>query len=337
MKLLTFKFNLTILLVFGLALGFGSEALGQSLVNIQIRFANPQFEKSSQTYSLDVEMRSNVADEQLFGINVRFFYDAAMLSFSHLDNFQQGYGILGDTPKAFVGNSNSGSQMFKFYEAAGYVNTAVQLMESKSSVAMGPNKWAKYFTAHFKVHEMELGNEKFAPSVIWDVKSTPKGGGYLKGSDGVVLTLVEKDQATLEESVPASVEGIPFNWVQTSKTSMPFGHPVRGTVLPLLNNKVSSGNPVFDINKPQLLQNQPNPFFEHTKIEFYVPRSAEVKISILDVTGRIIRILEGDYPAGYNAVQVDKDDLNNGADVFFYLLESEDYVSPMKKMLLITK
>jgi len=46
---------------------------------IKVRFNNPTYNCASQTYCVDVEFQSNTADQQLFGMNVRFYYDDSKL------------------------------------------------------------------------------------------------------------------------------------------------------------------------------------------------------------------------------------------------------------------
>src|SRR6187431_1283262 len=79
---------------------------GQAMPQIQARFSNPVFDMETREYFLDVELNSVLAQENLFGMNLRFFYDATYMEFKGVDQFHQGYGLLGDAPKPFVGNGN---------------------------------------------------------------------------------------------------------------------------------------------------------------------------------------------------------------------------------------
>lgn len=339
MDLRVLKIRTTILLVFSLVLGFSSYSWGEVASNVQVRFANPQFDKQTQTYSLDVEMRSNSEGDQLFGMNVRFFYDASMMEFTSIGDFAEGYRVLGAAPKAHKGNSLSGSQLFRLYESVAYINTAIQLMEEDTPAKMSVNKWTYYFKVYFKVAELELENKKFAPSVIWDVRSTHKGGGYFKGSDGALVTLIEKDPTTRQTSSPANLEGLPFNWVQTNSWEAPYGYPLAQTVLPLKNGFDSSPrvSVPLDGDGYLLMQNQPNPFVNETKIDFYLPDAESVRFNIFDLNGKLVRTQEGDYSAGYNSITINRSDLNSSASVFLYRFETTNYSSPVKKMILVDK
>jgi hypothetical protein len=82
-----------------------------------------------------------------------------------------------------------------------------------------------------------------------------------------------------------------------------------------------------------LYQNEPNPFDGTTKIGFNLPESAKATLTIYDVTGKLVKIVEGNYTAGYNALQLTKTDMNaNG--VLYYRLESGNNTAT-KKMIII--
>jgi hypothetical protein len=82
-----------------------------------------------------------------------------------------------------------------------------------------------------------------------------------------------------------------------------------------------------------LYQNEPNPFDGTTKIGFSLPESAKATLTIYDVTGKLLRTVEGNYTAGYNALSINKSELNaNG--VMYYRLDSGNNTAT-KKMIII--
>ncbi len=82
-----------------------------------------------------------------------------------------------------------------------------------------------------------------------------------------------------------------------------------------------------------LEQNLPNPFQDETSIGFTLPEAMDADITVYDVTGRVIRSVEGSFVKGYNQVQFRKSDLNvNG--IMYYRLTAGDF-SATKKMILI--
>jgi hypothetical protein len=82
-----------------------------------------------------------------------------------------------------------------------------------------------------------------------------------------------------------------------------------------------------------LEQNQPNPFRNETVIGFTLPEAMPAHLSIFDVTGRLMKRVEGDFQRGYNQVTIDRDDLLSGG-VLYYQLETRDYLAT-KRMVLI--
>jgi hypothetical protein len=55
----------------------------------------------------------------------------------------------------------------------------------------------------------------------------------------------------------------------------------------------------------ELYQNQPNPFAGRTVIGFNLPKAEKAKMTIYDVTGRILKVIEKDFAKGYNEVTIE--------------------------------
>ncbi|WP_367391124.1 HYR domain-containing protein [Lewinella sp. LCG006] len=71
-----------------------------------------------------------------------------------------------------------------------------------------------------------------------------------------------------------------------------------------------------------LYQNVPNPFTEGTMIGFDLPAAATATITIRDAKGALIRVIEGDYGAGYHTVNVTKQMINSTTGVLSYTIEA---------------
>lgn len=91
-------------------------------------------------------------------------------------------------------------------------------------------------------------------------------------------------------------------------------------------------NPSADIPGDfRLNQNYPNPFNPVTKIEFSVPRSSHVRISVFDVMGREVmtlvneRMAPGKYEANWDASAF-------SSGVYFYRMSAEGFVETRKMM-----
>ena len=77
-------------------------ALEAQIPVITVRFANPQNDCVTQEYCLDVELRSDITDQELFGMNVRFFYDDDVLEFVDFRDYQGGYDAVAPDPVSYT-------------------------------------------------------------------------------------------------------------------------------------------------------------------------------------------------------------------------------------------
>ena len=82
-----------------------------------------------------------------------------------------------------------------------------------------------------------------------------------------------------------------------------------------------------------LAQNYPNPFNPETSIEYALPFSGKVKLSVFNILGQEMKVLvDGHEEAGYHTVKWDAHDLASG--VYFYRLVSGTYVGTRKCLML---
>lgn len=87
-----------------------------------------------------------------------------------------------------------------------------------------------------------------------------------------------------------------------------------------------------------LSQNFPNPFNPQTVIRFELPRSSEVKMSIYNTTGQLVRRLaEGAYERGVHRLAWDSKDergVEAASGVYFYRLEAGAFVQTRRMVLM---
>ena len=60
-----------------------------------------------------------------------------------------------------------------------------------------------------------------------------------------------------------------------------------------------------------------------TKIGFTLPEAMDAKLTVFDMMGRVIKIVEGDYEAGYNEIELLQQDLGTSG-VLYYRLDAGD-------------
>lgn len=98
--------------------------------------------------------------------------------------------------------------------------------------------------------------------------------------------------------------------------------------------KPVSINTTFQLPREFVLyQNYPNPFNPTTTIEYALPRREQAKVSVFDILGREVAVLENqEKDAGNHKVKFDGRNLASG--IYFYRLQAGEY-SKTKKFLLL--
>ena len=82
-----------------------------------------------------------------------------------------------------------------------------------------------------------------------------------------------------------------------------------------------------------LYQNTPNPFKNETMIGFNLPEASSVSLKIFDATGRVLKLIEGDFTKGYHEVNVKNNELS-GTGILYYQMETNNNTAT-KKMILV--
>lgn len=194
---------------------------------IKIRFNNPQYDSTTKKFKLDVEFQSDQENQKIFGINVRFFYDATIFlpstPTSHKVSFIEfapGYSI--QNKSSIATSTTLGKTWFNL--ATGpvtYVNWAIQTSSVNSSPVISTSNWTKLFAIEVISKNVLTGS--VCPSFIWDKKN--KDQGYMINTEGV--TLITVVDPTGDVTNQSAIE-LPshFNWSPTpGKTSAPWGNP----------------------------------------------------------------------------------------------------------------
>lgn len=82
-----------------------------------------------------------------------------------------------------------------------------------------------------------------------------------------------------------------------------------------------------------LYQNEPNPFTNQTKISFNLPTESNVRLTVYDVAGRILKTIEQKFAKGYNEVPLTKEDIQ-ATGILYYRLATPTH-SATKKMIVL--
>jgi len=201
----------------------GDQVFGQTPV-VTVRFANPQHDCVTQEYCLDVEFKSDIPDQEVFGMNVRFFYDDQLLELIDFRDFQGGYGAVAPDPPIVFTSEPAGPALFNFIGAAEFINGAIQLVSNDAPIYLDTENYTKLFQICFDVDGPIPNLDTFCPPVVWDLEQDPANGGFLSGDDGVVITIVDPDPDS--ESYASNENVDQFNWEYIGNGPPPFGQPI---------------------------------------------------------------------------------------------------------------
>lgn len=83
----------------------------------------------------------------------------------------------------------------------------------------------------------------------------------------------------------------------------------------------------------KLYQNTPNPFSDNTVIPFELPAESTVQMDIMDITGRVVKTIKGNFSKGYNQILVQKHELKH-TGVYYCQLKSGGQIASIKMLLM---
>ncbi len=193
--------------------------------NITVSFGNPQFNCTTQEYCLDVRFKSDIPSKELFGMNVRFFYDDVILELINFRDFQGGYGPVAPNPPTNTYSPTAGPALFNFGGGSDYINGAVQKTNANAPpIYISTTTWTKLYQICFTVDDPNANESSFCPPVVWDLELDPANGGFPTGSAGVVMTVVNGSGSS---NALEHVEQ--FNWAYSGNGTPPYGAPAQIT------------------------------------------------------------------------------------------------------------
>lgn len=92
-------------------------------------------------------------------------------------------------------------------------------------------------------------------------------------------------------------------------------------IFPLVDLSTAGINEGNFVNGIKMDQNMPNPVFDQTEIRFEIESTADVKLFVTDINGRIVRVIEaGQLDAGLHNISLDLGDLSSGT--YFYSIQA---------------
>jgi hypothetical protein len=162
--------------------------------------------------------------------------------------------------------------------------------------------------------------------------------GLTMVNDGVITTSWNSNEAKQLTNGDV-VFGLTFTAKQSGRMSDMINVNSRYTVAEAYNNDAQLMNVALSFNNTmvaggfELFQNTPNPFANNTTIGFYLPEATSATLTISDVQGKVVKLIEGDFVKGYNQVDLKRGDLG-ATGVLYYRLDT-DTDSATRKMILV--
>ena len=86
----------------------------------------------------------------------------------------------------------------------------------------------------------------------------------------------------------------------------------------------------------QLDQNAPNPFQTETMIGFTLPTAGEATLKVIDIQGKTVKVVRGQFTKGYNQIYLDKKSLGT-TGILYYQLEAGEFIANKKMIVLDTR
>jgi len=166
---------------------------------------------------------------------------------------------------------------------------------------------------------LEINNSNYSVSeenrmnISWNVQEA------IEVQAGDVLFYIETVN-TLDENTQIVLD----------KTQLSAEVYIQGDELEIYNLRLSNTEV---LNGFDLYQNVPNPFSTTTTISFNLPIDSEAKISVSDVTGKLLYTRTSEFTRGYNAIQLNIDDIQSSG-LLYLTLETKTHTATNKMIMI---
>jgi hypothetical protein len=183
------------------------------------------------------------------------------------------------------------------------------------------------FTLNFK--NLELVN--IVPAI-----ADASNFGTTMVNDGVLTTSWNATQAK-QLSAGDVVFGLTFKAKESGRLSENLNINGAYTAAEAYNSSNQLLNVALSFNNTvaggfELYQNTPNPFVSTTAVGFYLPEATSATLTVSDVQGKVVKVVNGDFNRGYNQVTLQRSELGVSG-VLYYRLETANNTATRKMIL----
>ncbi|MFH1686767.1 MAG: FG-GAP-like repeat-containing protein [bacterium] len=153
------------------------------------------------------------------------------------------------------------------------------------------------------------------------------------GPDGYRDLTLKFDKGAVIDALGMVVDGQEV--VLTLTGELVEGVPIEGTDCMIIRGpKDAAPLERFEMETPSvaLIGASPNPFNPVTTMSFSLSTATQYRLTVYNIAGQVVRSFEGVGQAGFN--QVTWDASNNASGVYFYRLQTGDFVATKKMVLM---
>jgi len=233
----------------------------------------------------------------------------------------------------------------------GYINTIFRMNEIYSRGVTGDPDWIEiynaspvaYDLAKYKIYDVG-GQTGTKPKKLFPAGSAIAANGVfvIVTDDGTADAFGLSsggEKVWLEDSSGVVIDSVAFASMQTTESysRIPDGGvwQLVPTITRGLSNTSSTGiqDQATTVNTFRLGQNYPNPFNPTTQIEFVLPKTAQVRVTIHNLLGQMVReVINAQMAAGTHRLTIDAADLHSG--VYFYTIRTADYTATKRMVVM---
>ncbi len=209
-------------------------------------------------------------------------------------------------------------------------------------------KRGETFSVDFKAKDFNVIGYQFALEfkdlTLLDVESrlenlTDNNFGFAKTDDGILTTSWNNSSAVkiADDEVLFSLKFFANTKIQLSEALTLTNRYTKAEAYSgeseLFDVKLNYAGGTINASAFVLYQNTPNPFKNETKISFSLPEASSVNLKIYDSTGRVLKLIEGDFTKGYHEINIENSELD-GTGILYYQIKTNNNTAT-KKMILV--
>jgi hypothetical protein len=237
-----------------------------------------------------------------------------------------------------VGDVNCNARANSLTSVDGRTFHGSLLLSTKEQAVTAGEEFSVSFTASENVqgYQFTMNYDNKSVELVDIVEGVAKEGNFHVLSEGVITTSWNGEEAV----AGATMFTVVFRARVNAQVSELMSVSSEYTVAEAYNKSGELMQVALDFSGAvvgsgfELYQNSPNPFKGETSIGFNLPEASTATLSITDVSGKVVKVMKGEFAKGYNEVTLKRSELGVSNGVLSYQLDTPTH-SATKKMIII--